>query len=401
MHPNKLILLAIVAFVVVGIAVQLTSEPSNPEQTVSKNKLFPNLLDKLNDVDNIEISNSHEKFTVQLKDGVWGLVDKRGYPVKEENVRNVLLGMASLNIVEAKTQKPENYAILGVRDVNIKDVDSALVALNQGETTIASLIVGYDRIARSDNSLHEIYVRKPNDKQSWAVEGLLKLEKQAKDWLEKTIINVEGSRIRDVVISENEAQIIHIFKQKPSDSDYQMANLPEKAMISSSYSVNQMAHFLANLDMEDVSISDSIATNTGRSIVFSAYDGLQVTLNLVKQNDVYYAKFAAAYVEPSVIEVAEGEEAPTLKSAAEVQKEVVELNQKLAPWIYELQRYKANYLFKQPSELYKIVEEEPLVEEMESDETPVFSLEDALSNLSTNGNSRVTFPPLGNMDTTQ
>jgi hypothetical protein len=389
--------LAIVAFVVVGIAVQLTSEPSNPEQTVSKNKLFPNLMDKLNDVDNIKISNSSENFTVQLKNGTWGLVDKNNYPVKEENVRNVLLGIASLNIVEAKTQKPENYATLGVQDVNIKNADSALVALNQGETTIASIIVGYDRIARSDNTLHEIYVRKPGEEQSWAVEGLLQLEKQASDWLEKSIINVESSRIRDVVISENGAEIIHIFKEKPSQSDYQMANLPEKAMISSSYSVNQIANFLANLTMEDVSISDSLGTNVGRNIVFSTYDGLQVTLNIVKQNDVYYAKFAAAYVEPNAIEIAEAEEVPTLKSSVEVQKEVAELNQKLAAWVYELQRFKANYLFKQASELYKIAEESVESEEEMDDEPPVFSLEDALSNLSTNGNASMKLPPLGDM----
>ncbi|WP_353571934.1 DUF4340 domain-containing protein [Candidatus Albibeggiatoa sp. nov. BB20] len=394
MNPKKLMLLAAIAFVVVGIAVELTSKAPIPDQASSKNKLFPNLMDKLNDVDNIEISNSSAKFTVQLEAGTWGLVDKQGYPVKEENVRNVLLGVASLNIVEPKTQKPENYATLGVQDVNIKNVDSALVVLNQGETTLASLIVGYDRIARSDNTLREIYVRKPEEQQSWAVEGLLQLEKQAKDWLDKNIINVESSRIRELTISENNAEIIHIFKENVSDSDYQMANLPEKAMISSSYSINQMAHFLANLTMEDVSVSDSINSETSRQIVFTAYDGLQVTLNLVKQNDVYYAKFTAAYVEPAPVELEEGKEAPQLKSAVEVQKEVAELNEKLAPWVYELQRYKANYLFKQPSELYKIAEEKAVIEEAE---TPVFSLEDALSNFSTNRNAEPELPPLGDI----
>ncbi|MCV6638985.1 DUF4340 domain-containing protein [Candidatus Albibeggiatoa sp. nov. NOAA] len=393
MQPKKLMLLAVIALIAVGIVVELNTQTTSPEQS-TPDKLFPNLMDKLNDVDNIEVTNNSEKFTVQFASEQWGLAEKQGYPVKEENVRNVLLGVASLAILEPKTQKPENYAKLGVQDVTEENSDSTLLTLKQGDTVVSSLIVGYDRIARSDNTLREIYVRKPDEAQSWAVEGLLNLEKTSKDWLEKIIINVEGNRIREAVISENGAELVRIFKQQPSDNDYQMANLPEKAMISSSYSINQIAHFLANLNMEDVSVSDSLGAEVvGREIVFTAYDGLQVTLNLVKQNDVYYAKFAAAYVEPTAVEVVEGQEAPSLKSPVEVQQEVAELNEKLASWVYELPRYKANYLFKQPTDLYKIEEEESPIA-TGSSEQPIFSLEDALSNLSTNTQPQPELPSL-------
>lgn len=378
MHPKKLMLLAVIAFIVVGIAIQLTTEAPQTEKS-TPNKLFPSLMDKLNDVDNIQITSGNETFTVQFESGKWGLVDKQGYPVKEENVRNVLLGMASLTIVEPKTKKPENYAQLGVQDANFKDADSALVTLNQADNTIASLIIGYDRVARTDSSLREIYVRKPNEQQSWAVEGLLNLEKQATDWLEKNIINVENSRMREVVIYENGQEMMRIFKQQPSESDYQLANLPENASISSSYSVNQIANFLSNLNMEDVTVSDSISSRDSRDIIFNTFDGLQVTLTVTKQNDVFYAKFAAAYVEPEPIE--DSSQQDRLKPAVEVQQEVATLNQTLAQWVYILPRYKVNYLFKQPTDLYKFAEDEP---DNTQDDAP-FSIQDAFSNLSTGG----------------
>ncbi len=371
MNSKKLMLLTVIAFIVIGVAIQLTTQVPMSEQTATS-KLFPTLVDKLNEVDTIEVSTSGDKFTVRFADGKWGLVDKQGYPVKEENVRNVLLGMANLVILEAKTQKSENYPQLGVQDVIEKNADSTLLSLKQGDTVISRLIVGYDRIARSDNKLREIYVRKPGEAQSWVVEGLLSLEKQAKDWLETDIINVTSNRIREAVISEDGTEVVRIFKQNVDDNDYQIANLPENAKISSHYSVNQIAQILTDLDMEDVTVSDTIGDG-GRNVVLTTYDGLQVTLDVLKRDDVFYAKFAAAYVEP--VET----EKDKFKSVEEVKKEVTDLNEKLASWVYILPRYKANYLFKQPSDLYKIEVE---TEEVSNDE-PISSLEDALSNVTT------------------
>jgi len=66
------------------------------------------------------------------------------------------------------------------------------------------LIIGNDRIAKSDSTRREIYVRKQGEKQAWLTLGQLSSEKTPKDWLDQQIVNIDSNNIRQVSITHPE-----------------------------------------------------------------------------------------------------------------------------------------------------------------------------------------------------
>ena len=69
--------------------------------------MFPELLDRLNDVREIRITMPAGKLTVTATDQGWSLAEKAGYPIDPAKVRDLALALANLQLVEAKTADPK------------------------------------------------------------------------------------------------------------------------------------------------------------------------------------------------------------------------------------------------------------------------------------------------------
>jgi hypothetical protein len=192
---------------------------------------------------------------------------------------------------------------------------------------VASLIVGNDRTAKTDSSRKEIYVRKPDEKQTWLTLGLLPIERESSGWLDQEIVNIDSDNVRQVDITHPDGDGFLILKNTPKDEDYQMAALPENAKVKSAYMLNQIAATLTRLNLDDVAVASDFAFDDNTSIraVFTTFDGLEVTTTTMEKDGKRYAKFAAAfnpdavYVElPKKDEPAsEGEESQPEKEADE------------------------------------------------------------------------------------
>ncbi len=173
MNAKTFSFLAVITLAVIIAAVVLTQ----PETTTTSEKptFFPDLGTVLNDVTEINISTKGETVTlIRDENGQWRLKEKHNYPVAVKKVHDLLLGAAYLTVLEAKTSKPASYSKIGVVDVTEENAKSTLITFKKaaGET-LASLIVGNDRLAKTDSTRREIYVRKPDEKQAWLTLGPL------------------------------------------------------------------------------------------------------------------------------------------------------------------------------------------------------------------------------------
>jgi hypothetical protein len=345
MNANKLTFLTILAFIVVGIAIQLSTESDSPS---TKNTVFfPALLNQINDIDTIHIASSAENLTIQRQADNWLLLEKHSHPVDTAVVQQTLLGLASLNILEPKTQRPENYPQLGLQDITEPDSPARLITLKNGENIIASLILGHDRMAKTGNNLREIYVRKPDDNQSWAVEGNLQLKSNANQWLQTNIVNIIRDDIQQVKIYEQGELLIDFAKNSPEETQFTVNNLPPDSEVNNYFLLDQIAGFLNNLNFEDVSVSDTITnTESSREIIFNTFAGLQLKIQLTLHNELYYAKFI-----------------PTATDTA-LQEEVSALQQKLNPWVYVIPSFKASSLFKTAEDFYRLKADLPKPEDV-------------------------------------
>jgi hypothetical protein len=372
MNAKKLTILTVITIMVVIAAIFLTQKKT--EQLESK-AVFPNLMSSLEEVTEIDITTKNDKFTMLRSGEQWVLKEKQNYPVATEKVRSMLLGLADLTVLEAKTANPSLYSKLAVEDVSDKDAKSILLTLKKSKgETVASLIVGRSQTAKGDSTLSEFYVRKPDDKQTWLAQGFLQVERVPMDWVEKKVLDIDGKRIHKVDITQPAGKKLSIFKDKVEEENFQLAEMPAQTKLKAPYELGQIANVLSYLNINDVTGEKDVKFDEKSTYhgVFTTFDGLEVSMTTTEKEGKYYAKFATALVPAVTTKKVEkegekkDEKAPAkekkdedkLKTAEEVKKEAETLKAKFSGWVFELPKYKVEVLTKKREDLITTEQEE-------------------------------------------
>ena len=317
MNTKNITILAIFTIIIVIAAVVLTqpNDVSNEQK-----KFFPNLESVINEVTEINIQTKDNNITLVRNDKQWLAKDKHNYPVDMAKVNKLLLGAMNLRIIEAKTSKLKFYSKIGVENVTEENAESALLSFKNAKAEkVISLIVGKDKPAKVDSNLKEIYLRLPTDKQSWLVVGLLPIEKNVTDWLNQEIINIQDDKIRKVTIKHPDGDSFSFSKEKPDDEEYKLKNLAENEKPKSPYILRSIATTLSNLEFDDVLVATEIEFSDTTIAVFTTFDDKEITMTIMKKDGQYYAKLN------------------TVKD-----------------WVYELSKYKVDYLMKKRQDLVSL-----------------------------------------------
>lgn len=326
MNTKNLTVLAIFTIIIVIAAVVLT-QPD--DISYEQKKFFPNLEAVINEVTEINVQTKDNTITLVRNDKQWLAKDKHNYPVNMAKVNKLLLGAMNLRIIEAKTSKLKFYSKIGVEDITEEYAESALLTFKNAKAEkVINVIVGKEKTAKVDSSLKEIYVRLPSDKQSWLVLGQLPIEKNVTDWLNQEIVNIDNEKIRKVRIKHSDGDSFSLFKEKPDDEEYQLENLAENEKLKSPYILRSISTSLSNLDFNDVLPATEIEFSHTTTAVFTTFDDAEITISIMKKDGKYYAK----------------------------------LN-KVKDWVYELSKYKVDYLMKKRQDLVSVEAKEEVVDE--------------------------------------
>ena len=125
MKSAKHIALVVVTVVIVGLAWKVSQDKA-PQTDVVRNALYPELLERVNEVGRIELRSSAHN-TVLVRSGErWQIENKDNYEAIASNVKRALLQVADLLIVEAKTRSSERYARLGLSDLDQEDAEGSV-----------------------------------------------------------------------------------------------------------------------------------------------------------------------------------------------------------------------------------------------------------------------------------
>lgn len=372
MNAKNLMLLAIVTLsvVVVTIVIVVQKQPSIPLST--EQLVFPELLGKVDAVTEINIATKEDHFTIVKGEKYWGLQEKHQYPVAIDKVSQLILGLAELKTVEAKTANPELYSKLGVEDITAENAQSVLFTLKDSAgNALASLIVGENQISKTDATRREFYLRKADDKQTWLALGILPVDKKASQWLDKQVLSVENTRMQQVQVLHADGEKVTIFRDAKENEDYQIVGLSEQMKVKSMYTLKQMAGVLTDLTMNDVTVPSEMTFTPEASTqaVFNTFDGLEITMTLITQEDKHFARFAATFV-PDKVKIKPEVKADSVEEKLEkltpesVKTEAESLQEKLKAWVFEIPAYKATALVKRQGDLVDAKPREEVVEDM-------------------------------------
>ena len=177
MNTKSLTVMGLIAVVLIVMALVI-SQPQESQPPLSGQPVFPGLMSKVNDVTELVVKAQSGTITIVKNGEAWAVKEKHHYPANIGKVREALLGLGELKTVEAKTKKPELYERLGLEDVDAEGSISTSVSLKDSAgTTLADVIVGKQRPSKGTQGQDEVYIRKPEDPQTWLVQGKFSVEK--------------------------------------------------------------------------------------------------------------------------------------------------------------------------------------------------------------------------------
>jgi hypothetical protein len=375
MKQKSLLVLAGVTAGAIAVALLASRGDGSSAADSARGPLYPGLYERVNDVARVRIEKAGKSVTLQREDGAWELADRGGYPAKFEEVKELVVRVAGLEIQEKLTARKENHAKLAVEwpttaPEGSEAGEAGLVTLMDASgAELASLVVGKSEWL---NSKPKVYVRKANEDQVYlcAPRQSLDVVPDAKSWLESRFIELANERVQSVTIEHADGEKVEIARSPANHTQFAVQNLPPGRTERYDGIANGPAQALSYVQLDDVRpvgevdfTKDPVAKTRYRTT-----DGLEVVVETCKVDDQTWVKVAASYTPPPEPPAAEtpaepaaedGEpaeaplDAPVEPEAVErdVAAEAAELNARLAPWAFQVGSYKTDVIARRMQDL--------------------------------------------------
>lgn len=326
---------AFCALIAAGITVGLN--PSYKEAIPDGKLLFPDLINKAKEVKVIKLHQAGHTMTFKNVADNWGLDESDNYPVQQYKIAQVIFGVSQLKLLEAKTDKKDQWGKLHLEDPNLPNAKSQRLTLLDAEANIiADLIVGRGNFSLPQTAgAGGIYIRQPQDEQTWLALGHLDLGVEPRDWLERRIVNITEDQVDLVTVVHPDGDIIRI---RSEGDDFKLLNIPEGKALTDKNIPRSYVSGVASLLLNDVKHAGKILINDKDKIRvdFKLKDGLALKFELWQENEMRWV----------AVEAIGGENA-------------LKVNSRIKGWAYNIPEYYYELLAKKKQQLLKSIGKKP------------------------------------------
>lgn len=350
MDKKKIIILGVITLLVVMIAVLLSQrrESATSDEAFGK-AYFPGLDKSLNEVATVEIVQGAATITLQREGDVWRIKEKGGYAADFDKLQPLVMSIANLQRIEAKTSKPDQYEKLGVSDPSAAEAEHPGITLKDSKGTVmASLVVGNPRES-DDGTKKMLYVRPLDGPQAWLVEGSVTVATDAGAWIRKSkVLDIYRSRIKSISVALPEGDRYLLTRDTPDAKAFRYLPPPRNTKIRSFARIDDMSAALENVVPEDAVVADSFDFSgkaSGR-VEYKTFDGLIINAMLTKHDDRWYVKYE---VKQDAVKLAGA--APTGDVADKTKSEAEMLSRELGQWVFVLPETKAALMVRKSNDV--------------------------------------------------
>ena len=356
MSNRQIIIIALTLVVV--IAAVIVSQQRAPQTSKEKTILFPELAERINDVNELVIRDDQNTLTILRAAGSWSIAEADNYPALIDKVKQTVLAVSDLQVISEKTNNPDLYKRLGVEDPDSQGATSHWLTLSGNGDELASLIVGKSRRSKSAAGAPGLYVRVPGQQQALLVEGRLSASADIIQWIRRDIINIEGERVNSVQLRPADRREVVLKRDNPAD-DLALQDIPEGKEQQSDYLISRMAALLENVYVDGVRKEKNLDFTRPESITnITMFDGLTAHVEVVKSDEHSYARFSfAAQADRPDNKETTGETSPETDAEEEIkptpEQEAETLNSLVQGWAYRLSTSKAELFNQSLSDLVR------------------------------------------------
>jgi hypothetical protein len=302
MTPKAFVsLAAITLVVVVGAVFVVLRQPSTTTLQLVDEPAFPTLRENPDAVAKIIVTTPGGSITLVRETGDrWAALERYGYPVDRRRVRELVVALADMRLIERKTAQPEFYDRLQVEDPGAENAKSHLVRLeSEGGTVLAEAIIGSQRYRLTGTEPSGTYLRRPGEAASWLASGGVEIGEDVAAWLDDQVVDLNGRAIERIRIKPV-GKPGYVVEREDPGGELRVADLAAGEAIKEDADFARLTGALADVRLQDVKPRDQLSWPAASELAqIETFDGLEMTVRLAKIDDQYWATFDARAIEPT------------------------------------------------------------------------------------------------------
>lgn len=300
MKPATLYLLGGLAAGAAAIAAVLAVRQPDPATAplAAGQLMFPGLVERLQAAQRVEITGREGTLVLARSGAVWGDAGRDGFPVQQARVREMFSALTELRLSEPRTADPRQLAALNLNDPGPDSTALRLVVRDGQGSVIAEAILGRRRVRMAGNVPEAIYVRRPNETQTWLAEGGLRVDAERNLWLDRDLFDVRRARVAAAEFRQGEAGV-RLSRAAPSAERLEVENPPE-GWRGDETKIDDVARALEWLTFEDVAALSRLAGAVELGTAsWTLWDGTRITARVLEHEGARHAVFDVAWQAPA------------------------------------------------------------------------------------------------------
>ncbi len=341
MTPRGFTIIAVATLAAVVAAGASLSGRSTGKDAALGGAVFPGLIERINDVATVVLEHNAGVFTMQRgAGGAWSMEESDGYPVDAARARKMVVELADLKLVEAKTRQKAKYVKLQLNDPSEKQSEARRVRLLDAKGAVmAEAILGRIRYDMPGLRSQGVYLRKPDDPQSWLAVGSVSVAAAAREWLQRSIVDIAEDQVASVELVHPNGERLRVAKDDPKAANFTLQGTPEGKALKYESDPNNIAAMIEKLQLEDARKAEKIAFDVDKTTLgaFVTRAGMTLNIKLTKAADgKEWIRVSAA--------------APAGSPSAELADRI---NARADGWAFEIPGYKAARMRKRMADIIK------------------------------------------------
>ncbi|MEL0083779.1 MAG: DUF4340 domain-containing protein [Gammaproteobacteria bacterium] len=268
----------------------------------------------------------------------WRVAERHDYPADNGKVWKLLEQVGDITLITAKTDNPKLHQRLGLDSRDQANAESMQVTIrNAAGEVMADFLIGKDRPAAGQGD-RQFYLRRSAENQTWVAQGQIRPSRLASAWLDRNLIDIAQSRMREVTIQHPDKPPVKVGRESVVDP-FVLEAIPAGRSVKTT-ELTAIAYGLQKLQLSDVNQAETAGLQWEDTIKvdFKTFDGLMVTVRVQAKDLGIVGQFVAS---------GEGD------AAAEAEA----LNHRLTPWVFVIPNHTVSTFTREQEELLEPLNE--------------------------------------------
>ena len=301
MKSKTLVIVLAVAAASVGGAYLALSRGRTASEIVRGEPFLPSITEISPKLVKIELERGKDRRELRKDGETWTLVTSDGYPVRFEEVKGLVAGLASLKTDDRMTAKKERHGELGLAWTNETPDESGrgarvrlFTSTDDGAAPEVEVVLGEERA-----NPRAQFVRRFSENQCWRVLGSVLVDIEPRRWVEAELLSIPDGEVRGVTFNgltlvgtegaDGRVTYAAVEPASPlaAPGTFEWTEAREEAAIRT------MPNWLARLELDDVRRQKVATPDPALSASFDMVRGT-LKMNAVRDGDAVWISFEAA-----------------------------------------------------------------------------------------------------------